>query len=62
MLITDWPIIAQLAMPPSKPVPILAIPWPLHSRFLSLVVSVRSSMMVAVIIDSSSPTTARESE
>ena len=58
MLITDWPIIAQPAIPPIKPAPILATPWPLHSRFLSLGVSVRSSTIVAVIIDSSRPTTA----
>ncbi|MCY1423354.1 hypothetical protein D9M71_390630 [compost metagenome] len=45
-------------MPPIRPAAILAAPWPLHSRFLSLLVSVRSSTMVAVIIDSSKPTTA----
>ena len=42
-LITDWPIMAQPAMPPRKPVAKLATPWPMHSRFLSLGVSVRSS-------------------
>ena len=33
---TDWPIMAQPAMPPKKPVTMLAMPWPTHSRFLSL--------------------------
>jgi len=61
-LMMDWPIMAQPAMPPSKPAPILATPCPLHSRLRSLVVSVRSSTMVAVIMDSSRPTTARPSE
>ena len=56
-LITDWPIIAQPAMPPRKPLAILATPCPIHSRLLLLVVSVRSSTMVAVMSDSSSPTT-----
>jgi hypothetical protein len=57
-LITDWPIIAQPAMPPMKPVAKLATPWPTHSRFLSLW---RIGQIVddgAVIRDSSSPTTA----
>ncbi len=62
MLITDWPIMAQPAMPPRKPEATLAIPWPRHSRCLSLSVSVRSSTMVAVIIDSSRPTTAMVSD
>ena len=57
-LITDWPIIAQPAMPPRNPVAILATPWPAHSRFLSLLVSVRSSTIEAVKSDSSRPTTA----
>ena len=57
-LITDWPIMAQPAMPPMKPVAMLATPWPTHSRFLLLVVSVSSSTMEAVIRDSSRPTTA----
>lgn len=61
-LITDWPIIAQPAMPPSRPVAMFARPWPLHSRFLSLPVSVISSTMVAVISDSRRPTTARAAE
>ncbi len=61
-LITDWPIIAQPAMPPSRPVAMFASPWPLHSRFLSLPVSVISSTMVAVISDSRRPTTARAAE
>ena len=39
-LITDWPIIAQPAMPPKKPVMKFAMPWPRASRFLSLGVSV----------------------
>ena len=46
-------------MPPIKPVAMLATPWPMHSRFLLLGVSVRSSTMEAVIIDSSKPTTAK---
>ena len=58
-LMTDWPIMAQPAMPPIKPVAMLATPWPMHSRFLLLGVSVRSSTMEAVIIDSSKPTTAK---
>ena len=57
-LITDWPIIAQPAMPPSRPEAMLAMPCPVASRFLLLGVSVRSSTMAAVIIDSSRPTTA----
>jgi hypothetical protein len=61
-LMTDWPIMAQPAMPPMKPVAMLATPWPTHSRFLSLLVSVRSSTMVAVISDSSRPTTISVSE
>src|SRR5690554_618723 len=59
-LITDWPIMAQPAIPPIKPAAILPIPCALHSRPLSLSVSVRSSTMVAVIIDSSRPTTASD--
>ena len=61
-LITLWPIMAQPAMPPTKPVAMLATPWPTHSRFLSLRVSVMSSTMEAVIIDSSKPTTASVTE
>ncbi len=61
-LIIDWPIIAQPAMPPMKPVAVLAMPWPMHSRFLSLGVSVSSSTMVAVISDSSRPTAATPAE
>ena len=30
-LIIDCPIIAQPAMPPMKPVQVLASPWPTHS-------------------------------
>ena len=59
-LITDCPIIAQPAMPPKKPATMLATPCPAHSRFLLLVVSVKSSTIVAVIRDSSRPTMARE--
>ncbi|KAG1227375.1 hypothetical protein G6F68_019603 [Rhizopus microsporus] len=55
---TDWPIIAQPAMPPRKPVTVLATPWPTHSRLRSLGVSVMSSTICRVIIDSSRPTTA----
>ena len=62
ILIIDCPIIAQPAIPPRKPVNILATPWPLHSRFLSLLVSVRSSTIVAVIMDSNNPTTAKPIE
>jgi len=62
MLITDCPIIAQPAIPPKKLETIFAIPCPLHSLFLSLVVSVKSSTIVAVIKDSSKPTTASETE
>ena len=61
-LMTDWPIIAQPAMPPKKPATMLPTPCPAHSRFLSLGVSVMSSTMVAVIIDSRRPTTARVQE
>gem|GEM_PF-5201183 len=57
-LITDWPIIAQPAMPPRKPVAVLARPWPTHSRLRWLGVSVMSSTICRVIIDSSRPTTA----
>ena len=61
-LIIDWPIIAQPAMPPMKPVAVLATPWPMHSWFLSLSVSVRSSTMEAVIRLSSRPTAATPAE
>ena len=30
-LMTDWPIMAQPAMPPIKPVAVLAMPCPMHS-------------------------------
>ena len=53
---------AQPAIPPKKPDATLATPCPLHSRFLSLLVSVKSSTIVAVIIDSSKPTAANPSE
>ena len=55
-LMTDWPIIAQPAMPPRKPVTVFATPWPTHSRLRSLGVSVMSSTICRVIIDSSRPT------
>lgn len=42
-LITDWSIIAQPAMPPSGPAPMLTTPWPTRSRLLSLALSVISS-------------------
>jgi hypothetical protein len=61
-LMTDWPIIAQPAMPPKSPETMLATPWPRASRFLSLVVSVSSSTICAVINDSSNPTIASPSE
>ncbi len=61
-LITDCPIIAQPAMPPRKPVATLAMPCPFASWFLSLGVSVRSSTICAVSIDSSRPTIARVTE
>ena len=57
-LMTDWPIIAQPPMPPRKPVKKLAMPWPFISRCLSEPVSVRSSTICAVSIDSSRPTAA----
>ena len=53
----DWPIMAQPAIPPKNPVTILAMPCPRASRFLSLPVSVMSSIRLAVISDSISPTT-----
>ena len=58
-LIMDWPIMAQPAMPPMKPVATLAMPWPVDSRSLSERVSVMSSMSCAVSRDSSRPTNAR---
>ena len=61
-LMTDWPIMAQPAMPPNRPATMFAAPCPRHSRFLSEGVSVSSSTMAAVISDSSSPTTARVAE
>ena len=61
-LMIDCPIIAQPAMPPRKPVTVLAMPWPTHSRFRSLLVSVSSSTMDAVIRDSSRPTAATAAE
>ena len=61
-LIIVWPIIAQPAMPPKKPVMTLAMPWPRVSRSLSDFVSVMSSTSLAVISDSSRPTAASVSE
>ncbi len=58
-LIIDWPIMAQPAMPPRKPVRMLAMPWPCDSRFLSERVSVMSSRSWAVRSDSRRPTIAR---
>ncbi len=57
-LIIVWPIMAQPPMPPKKPVTTLAAPWPQASRVLSEWVSVMSSTSLAVISDSSSPTSA----
>jgi len=62
VLIIVWPIIAQPAMPPKKPVTTLAMPCPRASRSLSEVVSVTSSTSRAVIRDSSSPTAASVAE
>ena len=61
-LMTDWPIMAQPAMPPKKPATMLAIPCPVHSWFLALGVSVKSSTITAVMRDSNNPTTARVAE
>ena len=61
-LIIVWPIIAQPAMPPKKPVTTFAMPWPRASRSLSEPVSVMSSTSLAVISDSSRPTAASVSE
>jgi hypothetical protein len=58
-LITDWPIIAQPPMPPNTADAMLATPWPTHSRFLSLPVSVMSSTIWAVSRLSRRPTAAR---
>jgi hypothetical protein len=59
---TDCPIMAQPPIPPRKPVRKLAIPCPFISRRLFDGVSVRSSTICAVIIDSSRPTAAIVSE
>jgi hypothetical protein len=61
-LMIDWPIMAQPAMPPMKPVAVLAMPWPTHSMLRFDEVSVRSSTMVWVISDSSRPTAATATE
>ncbi len=57
-LIIDWPIIAQPAMPPRKPVMTFAMPCPRASRSLSEFSSVMSSISCAVSRDSSRPTMA----
>ena len=49
-------------MPPTSPEAMLAMPWPVHSRFLSLGVSVSLSTICAVSSDSSRPTTASVAE
>src|SRR5699024_1323415 len=61
-LITDCPIIAHPAIPPKKPVIVLAIPCPLASLFLLLPVPVISSTIDEVSKDSSSPTIAKAIE
>jgi hypothetical protein len=61
-LITDWPIIAHPPIAPRKPVTKLATPWPTHSLFLLLPVSVMSSTIEAVRRLSSNPTAAIVSE
>ncbi len=53
---------AQPPMPPNSPAVMLARPWPAHSRLRWLGVSVMSSTICAVIIDSSRPTTASVAE
>jgi len=60
-LITDWPIIAHPPMPPTSAAAMLAPPS-MHSRRLSLSVSVMSSTICAVSSDSSRPTAAMVSE
>ena len=57
-LMTDCPIIAQPPMPPNTADAMLATPWPTHSRFLLLGVSVMSSTICAVSRISSRPTAA----
>src|SRR5699024_8691459 len=56
ILIIDCPIIPQPAIPPKNTETIFAIPCPLASRFLSLVVSDMSSTTVAVNNDTIKPT------
>ena len=60
-LIIVWPIIAQPPMPPKKPVMMLDAPWPHASRVLGEWLSVMSSTSLAVISDSSRPTSASPS-
>ena len=60
-LIMVWPITAQPPMPPRKPVTMFATPWPQDSRVLLERVSVMSSTSLAVMSDSSSPTSAMDS-
>ncbi len=52
------PISAHPPMPPNSPVTMFATPWPHDSRVLSECVSVTESTSLALINDSSSPTTA----
>ena len=61
-LMTDWPIMAQPPMPPNTAELMLASPWPMHSRFLELPVSVMSSTICAVSRLSRRPTAARVAE
>ena len=57
-LIIVWPIIAHPPIPPKKPVTMLAAPCAQDSRVLFERVSVMSSTSLAVISDSSRPTSA----
>ncbi len=57
----DCPIIAHPPMPPNRPVTMLAVPWPTHSRLPRPRVSVISSTSVSVMSDSINPTPARMS-
>ena len=61
-LMTAWPIIAQPAWPPKKPVIILANPCALTSRWLSLWLAVILSTMGIVNKDSINPTIAKATE
>ena len=57
-LIIVWPIIAHPPIPPKAPESTFATPWPHASRVLREWVSVMSSTSLAVMSDSSRPTTA----